>query len=185
MKQFRKHLVEKVQKSYTTYDELFVPIKNGELTEPSLLWNNHDLVMCKPTTGRVANVIFPESVNLLTTSIFFDRIYVQLFNFDNNSPFPLNWDEIESEAHFRRKYQMNPADFLELVKIEKVVPIFGPSIERCSDYLLKEIYFPLITNDMPYITFEGQGLICNLWQVKHNALPDPKQKDTWGFLMEV
>jgi hypothetical protein len=143
------------------------------------LWCNKQLVNCEPTDLCTAKVIFPEQVHLLPTSAFYDRIYIRLWNLDPD------FRKVEDESSFRRAYQMAPADFLELIRAGRVVPIFDWNLEQYTDFLLESLVFPLLTNDLPYMTDQGYSLICQAWQAKFQSFPDPKQRKTWGFLMDL
>jgi hypothetical protein len=65
------------------------------------------------------------------------------------------------------------------------VLIFQLGMRTYTDFMLKEIFYPIISNNIQFVTFEGQALICQALQVENNALPDPKELSTWGFLMDL
>ncbi|MCU7837180.1 MAG: hypothetical protein KZQ83_18295 [gamma proteobacterium symbiont of Taylorina sp.] len=180
MNKFRNHLKTKKNKLNNLYNSYSGPIQAGELVKPSLIWEHDDLICCEQRIkSHSANVIFPQSVNLLSTSIFFDQIYIHL------NDFTPEYRRINSEDDFRKAYQMSPSDFIELVRVKKVVPILSNSFDESKDYFLQEILSPILTNNLPYMTFEGHALICQMWQKQHNAFPDPEQQNTWGFLMDI
>ena len=180
IQQFRKYLSEKDKKLNAIYREYHPAIKESKFYNPSELWENPLLVTSpRPANMRLANVVFPNRVNLLTTSIFFDRIYVHLHDFTND------YELIINDDLFHQTYQMYPNDFLALVRSQKVIPIFNIGINSYSDYMLEKLLYPIITNELSFFTFEGHALICQIWQVKNRAIPNPKERETWGFLMDL
>jgi hypothetical protein len=177
---FRRELEIRDRHLSALFDALSGDIKAGRLVDPTQLWSNSELISnCGFTDARAAHVIFPDRVNLLTTSAFYDRVYVDLRGYEFAT-----FDDIEDEELFRRVYQMSPVDFLDLVRARRVIPIFHLDLARYTDYLLEKIVFPLLTNELPYMTFAGRSLICQTWQAKYDAFPDP-QSQTWGFLMDL
>ena len=153
-------------------------IQSGSFTDSLSLWSNPDLVVGGPFDGRSSLVISPDRVNLLTTAIFYDRAFFHFVSYDDK------FEPINDEQSFRRRYRFPPEDILTLIEAGKVVPILELDTSKYSDYILEKFMFPLTTNGLPHLTYEGHGLICQTWQVEFEALPDPK-KPEWGFLMDL
>lgn len=177
---FRAHLKERQEALESIYEELKGPIRDGRFTDEAALWSNKDLVHCSSGDIRSAHVIFPSKVHLLPVSVFYDRVYVDLH--DRNFT---TMERIDSEHAFRLEYQMSPVDFCELVRVGRVVPILPLDPNDCSDYVVEHVIAPILVEELPYLTFQGHALICNIWQIKYQALPDPQIQKTWGFLMDL
>jgi len=176
---FRNYLRQKDGLLDSYWNSLKDEIQSGHYTNVDELWANKDLCNCKKIRCRSGRLIFPWKVNILTSSIFYERIYILLDRYDKE------FREINNKDSFKDHYQLYPNEFLKMIKIGKVVPIFDLKISTYNDFYLKNLIFPIITSELPYLTFEGHALISQIWQFKHQALPDPREGKTYGFLMDL
>lgn len=176
---FKKHLQKKQNETDKLYKEISPEIQNGKFSDSNSIWSNNKLVSGGKFEGRTAKVIFPESVNLLTSTVFYDRIYFRLDHRDYR-----NYNRINSEKTFKDYYQFTPNELLNLVELGRLVPILDLDWSYYDDYVLKNFLFALETKGLPYLSFAGHALICQIWQYKYQALPDP-QEPGWGFLMDL
>ncbi|HEV8002524.1 MAG TPA: hypothetical protein VGP63_21740 [Planctomycetaceae bacterium] len=177
---FRDELRVRDERLETYFDRTGALIQSGAYSDTDALWTDKDLGNCqKGGDLRSAFVIFPQKVHLLPTSVFYDRLYVTLHPYT-----PETYTRINDDVSFRCAYQMTPSDLLVLIRANRVVPVLDIAMSEYSDYVLQNVLMPLLTQDLPYLTFAGWALICQTWQAKYRAFPDPK-KEGWGFLIDL
>lgn len=175
---FREHLAHEARKRDQSYESYHRQILLRKTVDPEEIWANKELVSCTPTTENAAQLIFPHKTNIITTSLFYDRLYVYLSEYD------ASYNRITDDELFRKYYQMQPKELLELVSLGRVVIQLPLQIDRFNNFMLEKFVFPLLTQKLPHISFEGHAIICQTWQVRCNAFPDTKHK-TYGFLMDI
>lgn len=85
---FRSYLLEKDKRIENIYEPIARAMQGGNYRDSAFLRSNRQPVnVAPPSDIRIANVIFPTRVHLLTTSVFSDRIYVPLHDWtDEQEP---------------------------------------------------------------------------------------------------
>jgi hypothetical protein len=75
---FRAELENEAHAKDELYSDFHSSIVNDSFTDASEIWGNDLFVKCSPSPENSAKIIFPDEINLLTASIFYDRVYVHI-----------------------------------------------------------------------------------------------------------